>query len=137
MAAKKIPKRKSHRIDVHSHVFPKEMLDALRERLARFQMRYIDDGKHRRVATEGGGGQPVFDEFYDPAAKVAGMDRKGLDVSIISPAPIAYRSPEIMKRLAEDGASPVATTPEAYRALIRRETAKWTQIMKAAGIAQQ
>ncbi len=92
MAAKKTPPRRkpSQRIDVHSHVLPKEMLDALSARPERFKMRYIADGKHRRVAKDGGGGQPVFDEFFDPAAKVAGMDRKGLDVSIISPAPIAY-----------------------------------------------
>lgn len=83
-------KRRAKRVDVHSHVVPKEMLDALKARPERFGMRYVDDGTHRRLAKEGGGGQPVFDEFYDPAAKVKGMDRKGLDVSMISPAPIAY-----------------------------------------------
>lgn len=87
---KSAPKRKSKRIDVHSHVVPKEMLDALAARPERFQMRYIADPKHPRVAKDGGGGQPVFDEFFDPAAKVKGMDRKGLDISIISPAPIVY-----------------------------------------------
>ena len=87
---KSAAKRKSKRIDVHSHVVPKEMLDALKARPERFGMRYLDDGQHRRLAKDGGGGQPVFDEFYDPAAKVKGMDRKGLDVSMISPAPIAY-----------------------------------------------
>lgn len=83
-------KRKSRRIDVHSHVVPKEMLDALKTRPARFGMRYVDDGQHRRLAKDGGGGQPVFDEFFDPAAKVKGMDRKGLDVSMISAAPIVF-----------------------------------------------
>lgn len=39
---------------------------------------------------EGGNTFPVFNEFYDPAAKVAGMDRKGLDVSLISPAPMVF-----------------------------------------------
>ncbi len=68
MPVKKSVKRKSSRIDVHSHVLPQEMLDALAARPERFQMRYIDDGKHRRVARAGGGGQPVFDEFYDAAA---------------------------------------------------------------------
>ncbi len=83
-------KSKVKRIDVHSHVVPKEMLDALTAQPGRFGMRYIDEAGHRRVAKDGGGGQPVFDEFFDAAAKVRGMDRKGLDVSMISPAPIVY-----------------------------------------------
>jgi aminocarboxymuconate-semialdehyde decarboxylase len=66
------------------------MLDALKANPKRFGMRFIDEPGHRRLAKDGGGGQPVFDEFYDPAAKLKGMDRKGLDVSMISPAPIAY-----------------------------------------------
>ena len=49
----------------------------------------------------------------------------------------AMRSPEITKRLAEDGSAVVANTPEEFRALIRRETAKWTQIVKVAGIQPQ
>ncbi len=49
----------------------------------------------------------------------------------------AMRSPEITKRLAEDGSSAVASTPDEFRALIRRETAKWTQIVKTAGIPTQ
>lgn len=87
-----MPTKKSRvkRIDVHSHVVPREMLDALTAQPGRFGMRYIDEPGHRRVAKDGGGGQPVFDEFFDAAAKVRGMDRKGLDVSMISPAPIVY-----------------------------------------------
>jgi tripartite-type tricarboxylate transporter receptor subunit TctC len=49
----------------------------------------------------------------------------------------AMRAPEIIKRLSEDGSSIAATTPDEYRALIRRETAKWTQIVKATGIPLQ
>ncbi len=50
---------------------------------------------------------------------------------------IAMRSPEIVKRLGEDGSSVVANTPEEFRALIRRETAKWTQIVKTTGLPLQ
>jgi hypothetical protein len=109
MAAKKSIKRKSKRIDVHSHVLPKEMLDALRQRPERFKMRYVEDGKHRRVAKDGGGGQPVFDEFYDAAATIKGMDRKGLDVSVISPAP----TPDWKHRKSSTTVSPT------WRALFR------------------
>jgi len=49
----------------------------------------------------------------------------------------AMRSPEIVKRLAEDGSSVVANSPEEFRALIRRETAKWSQIVKTAGLPLQ
>jgi tripartite-type tricarboxylate transporter receptor subunit TctC len=36
----------------------------------------------------------------------------------------AMRTPEITKRLAEDGSSVAATTPDEFRTLIRRETVK-------------
>ena len=49
----------------------------------------------------------------------------------------AMRSPELTKRLAEDGSSVAATSPEEFRARIRRETAKWTQIVKATGLQPQ
>ena len=46
----------------------------------------------------------------------------------------AMRSPEVTKRLAEEGSVTVAGTPEEYRALILRETAKWKKVVQAAGI---
>jgi tripartite-type tricarboxylate transporter receptor subunit TctC len=49
----------------------------------------------------------------------------------------AMRTPEIARRLAEDGSSVAATTPDEFRALIRRETAKWTQIAKSIGLQPQ
>ncbi len=79
---------KPRRIDVHSHVIPKPMLEAIERDPARFQMRFeMRDGR-RRIVREGGNVFPVYDEFSDAAVKVAGMDRKGLDVSFISPAPM-------------------------------------------------
>ncbi len=78
------------RIDVHSHVIPLDMLQAIERDPDRYQMRVKEiDGK-RRIVREGGHTFPVFDEFYDPAVKVRGMDRKGIDVSFISPAPMVF-----------------------------------------------
>jgi aminocarboxymuconate-semialdehyde decarboxylase len=82
-------KKRVKRIDVHSHVVPRELLDALTRDPERYKMRYVAEG-HRHLAREGGEKLPVFDEFFDAAAKVAGMDRKGLDVSMLSPAPMVY-----------------------------------------------
>jgi len=77
--------RKTKRIDVHSHVIPAGMLHALAQRPEHFEMRI--DTERKRLVRPDGSALPLFDEFSDPAAKVAGMDRKGLDVSVISPAP--------------------------------------------------
>lgn len=46
----------------------------------------------------------------------------------------AVRNPDVTKRLAQEGSVAVASTPEDYGALIRRETAKWKQVVAAAGI---
>jgi len=44
------------------------------------------------------------------------------------------RIPEILARLAADGAEVVASTPEEFGAYIRAETEKWAKVTKAAGI---
>ncbi|OGA49689.1 MAG: hypothetical protein A3G24_08120, partial [Betaproteobacteria bacterium RIFCSPLOWO2_12_FULL_62_13] len=49
----------------------------------------------------------------------------------------AMRTPEIVKRLADEGSEVVASTSEEYAAIIRRETEKWAKVIKAAGIQPQ
>lgn len=91
MAQKRVVARKLPRIDVHSHVIPAEMLQAIEREPQRWRMRIeTGEGGKQRIVREGGYTFPVFREFYDPDVKVAGMDRKGLDVSIISPAPMVF-----------------------------------------------
>ncbi len=46
----------------------------------------------------------------------------------------AVRSPDIVKRLAEDGAAPVASTPEAFQQLIALEIPRWRSVVRDAGI---
>ena len=46
----------------------------------------------------------------------------------------AVRSPEMGARMAQLGMEPVGSTPQAYDAIIRSEIAKWTQVVKTAGI---
>lgn len=88
MAARKKTATGRRRIDVHSHVIPAEVLQAIQNDPARFQMRFEQQEGRQRIVREGGNTFPVFKEFSDAATKVAGMDRKGLDVSFISPAPM-------------------------------------------------
>ena len=72
-------------MDVHSHVIPAELLQAIEKRPERFQMQV--DRKAGKLVRESAGALPLFEEFWDAKAKVDGMDRKGIDVSCISPAP--------------------------------------------------
>lgn len=78
------------RIDVHSHVFPREMLDLIRARPHDFGMRFAETPAGERLLRDDGHATPLFDEFVDANAKVDGMDRKGLDLSVISPTPMIY-----------------------------------------------
>lgn len=49
----------------------------------------------------------------------------------------AMRSPDIGKRLSVEGAEVIASSPEEYDALIRRDIAKWAKVIAAAGIKPQ
>jgi hypothetical protein len=55
-----------------------------------FGMRFDNATGTERLLRDDGHVSPLFDEFHDAAAKVAGMDRKGLDISVISPTPMIY-----------------------------------------------
>lgn len=90
MAGKKAVMKRLPRIDVHSHVIPLEMLKTIERDPARYQMRLEEKDGKRRIVREGGHTFPVFDEFHDPDVKVRGMNRKGIDVSFISPAPMVF-----------------------------------------------
>jgi tripartite-type tricarboxylate transporter receptor subunit TctC len=46
----------------------------------------------------------------------------------------ALRAPEVMQRLAADGAEPVGSTPEEFAAFIKSEINKWARVASAAGI---
>jgi tripartite-type tricarboxylate transporter receptor subunit TctC len=45
----------------------------------------------------------------------------------------ALRSPEMLKRLAADGAEPAHSTPEAFQAFIKSEVEKWAPVIRASG----
>jgi len=46
----------------------------------------------------------------------------------------SLRLPDVVSRLANDGADVIAGTPEEFGAFIRAETIKWAKVAKAAGI---
>jgi tripartite-type tricarboxylate transporter receptor subunit TctC len=46
----------------------------------------------------------------------------------------ALRTPEVVERLAQDGAEPVGSTPAEFAALIKSEMEKWAAVARAANI---
>ena len=46
----------------------------------------------------------------------------------------ALKSPETMRKIAEDGALVIGGTPEEFATLIAREIERWGQVVKTAGI---
>lgn len=72
---------------MHSHVIPGRVIAAIRDDPGRFQARIVGDGGARKVVHDQGYVYPLFDEFHNTDAKLDAMDRKGIDISVISPAP--------------------------------------------------
>ena len=75
------------RIDIHSHVIPTTIIEQIALSPGEFAARVEGPAQARKVIHEQGYIYPLFDEFHDPAAKLESMDRKGIDISVISPAP--------------------------------------------------
>lgn len=82
--------RRVKTVDVHSHVLPREMIEAIRARPRDFQMRVESRDGAETFVRDDRHSTPVYAEFHDADAKVAGMDRKGIDVSVISVTPVAF-----------------------------------------------
>lgn len=77
------------RIDVHSHVIPETIVQAMRENPDLYKTVIKGEG-HARKFIRGTVEFDLIPEFYDADAKVESMDRKKIDVSVISPGPQAF-----------------------------------------------
>lgn len=111
-------------VDLHSHVIPPGMVDAIRRTPATWGARIDTEGAGERVVHAQGYAYPLAREFFDPAAKVASMDRRGLDVSVVSPAPPIFfyqadaKTAAAAARLINDGiAEMVAAYPRRLRGM--------------------
>lgn len=75
-------------IDIHSHIYPREYLDLLAGRDTVPYVQKKSDGEHFVIFAdeerELGATRPMTPDFYDIGAKLAFMDRSGIDQSVIS-----------------------------------------------------
>lgn len=111
-------------IDFHSHVIPQSFVSAIETDPARIAARIEGQGAARRVVHDQGYIYPLFPEFIDVDTKLAAMDRKGIDISVISPAPPTFtywadRDVAVdINRLVNDGvAEMVAARPDRLRGM--------------------
>ncbi len=111
-------------------------------------MPHIKSGKLRAIAMTGAKRSPAATDI--PTMAEEGMPGFlvstgfGLFVPAGTPRSIidklhgavvrTLKMPEVKKRLAEQGADPVGSTPEEYEAFVRSEIAKWLKVVKEAGI---
>lgn len=111
-------------IDFHSHVIPPTFVSAIEADPARIAARIEGQGAMRRVVHDQGYVYPLFSEFIDVGAKLTAMDRKGIDVSVLSPAPPTFTYWAVrdvavdVNRLVNDGvAEMVAAAPDRLRGM--------------------
>ena len=76
-------------IDLHSHLYPPRYMDLLRQRTEGPMVVARDGNEYLAVLPgkddRGDVGRLIDDSYWNPAAKLAFMDRAGIDVSVVSP----------------------------------------------------
>ncbi|HEX2829696.1 MAG TPA: tripartite tricarboxylate transporter substrate binding protein [Burkholderiales bacterium] len=110
----------------------------------------MDQGKLRGIAITAGKRSPSIDlpTIAESGLKGYEVDQwYGVIASSKVPQPIirklyqgiaeALKQPEVAQRLAHDGSTPVATTPEQFNAHIKSEIAKWKRLVKEAKLPLQ
>lgn len=76
-------------IDLHNHVIPLTIIEAIERDPKRFGT-HIESRDGKRFFNSHGRMTELLAEFYDPEAKIEWMDRKGIDIAGISVGPPVY-----------------------------------------------
>ena len=110
-------------IDLHSHVIPETIIAAMRADPEHYATR-IEEQEGKRYLVRGKLRLELLEEFSVAEAKIEAMDRKGIEISVISPGPqvFFYNLKEDhgreAARLVNDGvAAMVARNPARLRAM--------------------
>src|SRR5687768_14474924 len=110
-------------IDLHSHVIPETIIAAMRADPQRYATR-IEEQEGKRYLVRGKLRLELLAEFSVAEAKIEAMDRKGIEISVISPGPqVFFYNLKVdhgmeAARLVNDGiAAMVARNPTRLRAM--------------------
>ena len=77
-------------VDVHSHVLPRELIDAIRSKPRDFGMTIEGSGAAEIFMRDDRHSTPLHAEFHEVEAKLESMDRKRIDISVISVTPVVF-----------------------------------------------
>jgi aminocarboxymuconate-semialdehyde decarboxylase len=77
-------------IDFHSHVIPETIIAAMRADPERYATRIDQDPNGKRYLVRGKLRLELIPEFFAAEAKLEAMDRKGIEISVISPGPQVF-----------------------------------------------
>jgi aminocarboxymuconate-semialdehyde decarboxylase len=77
------------RIDTHNHVIPETIIQEMRAHPDIYKT-VIEGEGHQRKFVRGKIKFALIPEFYDADAKVETMERRGIDISVISPGPQTF-----------------------------------------------
>lgn len=75
------------RVDLHSHVIPKNLVDAIRREPTLFGAHICSGSTAEKIIHDAGYAYPLTPEFFAPDAKIAAMDQRKIDISVVSIAP--------------------------------------------------
>jgi tripartite-type tricarboxylate transporter receptor subunit TctC len=109
---------------------------------------HIRDGRLRALAVTGEKRAPALPDT--PTAREAGFPEVdavawfGIQVPARTPKPVvqrlaaeigaAVRDPAVRAKIEEQGAEPIGDTPEQFEAYIRREIARWGEVVRRAKV---
>lgn len=90
-------------LDVHAHDIPENFVDEIRRRGAEFGARLEERQGQTFIVHDEGYAYPLLPEFVDVPAKLADMDRRGIDRTVLSPSPTFFgyeRDPGVAEDMA-------------------------------------
>ena len=111
------------RIDFHSHVIPESIIDAMRADPELYATR-IEEQAGKRYFVRGKVRLELTPEFWSAEGKLEAMDRKGIEIAVVSPGPqiffhhLPFAEGVRAARLVNDGiAQMVAANPHRLRGM--------------------
>ena len=126
----------------HTQVYMANMVAAFAQvRAAKMRALAVSRAQRSSVApdipTIAESGVPGFDEQGQHGIVAPSGVPKEIIAKLHQQIVMAMHSPEVRNRLQAEGSDVVASTPEEFAAIIRRDIEKWSAVIKSAGITPQ